>query len=161
MQFAKKNSALEKILFESPEATFQWGLDFGRKLSLGSILLLQGELGAGKTTLTKAIVHGALGIDTDEVTSPTFAYLNIYSTPTKVFYHFDLYRIKSEDDFLSLGFDEYFQAGGICCFEWPERIASLILRSERINPEIQQIFKISLSHRGETKRLISLEGFYG
>jgi tRNA threonylcarbamoyladenosine biosynthesis protein TsaE len=59
------------------------------------------------------------------VTSPTFVYLNIYEGKLPV-YHFDLYRLHDADEFLGMGFDEFFEAGGICCVEWSERIEPLL-----------------------------------
>ncbi len=92
-----------------------------------TILCFFGDLGAGKTTLIKGIVHGVTGISTDEVVSPTFMYLVPYqgfAGPSV--YHFDLYRLRDPEEFLGMGFDDYFFAGGICCIEWSERIVSLL-----------------------------------
>jgi tRNA threonylcarbamoyladenosine biosynthesis protein TsaE len=102
----------------SSEDTFQWGCLLGQRLSLGSIVLLEGNLGAGKTTLIKGIVQGALGLSPEEVTSPTFSYLHIYSGAGKTVYHFDFYRLQNGDDL----FQEYCNEADICCVEWSERI---------------------------------------
>jgi tRNA threonylcarbamoyladenosine biosynthesis protein TsaE len=85
-----------------------------------------GDLGSGKTTFIKGLVEEASGVSSHEVNSPTFSYLNIYSGPRGTVYHFDLYRLRDVDEFLSMGFDEYMDAGGICCIEWSERIAQLL-----------------------------------
>lgn len=104
-------------------------MDFGRKMASSllpnSILALSGDLGAGKTTFVQGLGLG-LGIK-DPIQSPTFVTLNLYQGRLPLF-HFDLYRLKSASDFLSLGFEEYFQNGGICAIEWPERIASILPR---------------------------------
>lgn len=92
------------------------------------ILALTGDLGAGKTTFVQGLAIG-MGID-EPIQSPTFVLLNAYHG----LYHFDLYRLKQEDDFKNLGFDEYFEKEGICAIEWPERIAKL-LPKETINIE--------------------------
>jgi tRNA threonylcarbamoyladenosine biosynthesis protein TsaE len=102
-----------------------FGRRLGAELPVNSLLCLYGDLGAGKTHLIKGIAEGAAKISADEVSSPTFVYLNIYAGP-KIVYHFDLYRLSSADEFLSMGFDEYFFAGGICCVEWPERIEGIL-----------------------------------
>jgi len=102
-------------------------INFGRKMAdvllPNSILALSGDLGAGKTTFVQGL---GLGLKVaDPIQSPTFVTLNLYQGSLPLF-HFDLYRLKGAADFLSLGFEEYFQNGGICAIEWPERIASLI-----------------------------------
>ncbi len=90
------------------------------------IITFTGPLGAGKTTLIKELMKG-LGIDVDEVTSPTFTYLNLYRLPEKMVYHFDLYRIKQMQDFIDAGFAEYlYQPDSIAIIEWPEVIEPLL-----------------------------------
>lgn len=86
-----------------------------------SVLALSGDLGAGKTTFVQGLAEG-LGVQ-DPVQSPTFVLLNIYQNRL---FHFDLYRLKQPSDFTSLGFEEYFQSGGICAIEWPDRIQGLL-----------------------------------
>jgi tRNA threonylcarbamoyladenosine biosynthesis protein TsaE len=90
------------------------------------IMAFSGPLGAGKTTLIRALLHKC-GIK-GPVTSPTFIYVNRYITEDgKIFYHFDLYRIKSLFDFLDAGFDEYFYEPNSWCFiEWPEVIKPVL-----------------------------------
>ncbi len=91
----------------------------------GDIVCLEGELGAGKTTLTQALARGA-GIDDQEyVSSPTFAYMNEYKGIIPL-YHMDFYRLESSDDVLELGLDEYFYRSGITVIEWPERATEAI-----------------------------------
>ena len=87
-------------------------------------MLLGGEMGAGKTVLAKGIAKG-LGIGA-EVTSPTYAYINSYEGGRLPLYHFDCYRVPSEEFARALGFEEYFSAGGVCLVEWSENIASLL-----------------------------------
>ncbi len=88
-------------------------------LEANTVVSLRGDLGAGKTTFVKGLAKG-LGIhDEDCVASPTFSYLNIYDGRLPLF-HFDLYRLTSAEGFEMSGFQEYFQAGGISCIEWPE-----------------------------------------
>ena len=126
---------MKKVNSSTPEETFQWGCEFGKHLKVHSVIAMHGDLGAGKTTLIKGIAHGAGDISPRDVSSPTYTYLNIYTGKQKIF-HFDLYRLKTADDFLSLGFDEYFEEGGICLIEWPEKIRDL-LPSNSLTIEIE------------------------
>jgi tRNA threonylcarbamoyladenosine biosynthesis protein TsaE len=109
----------------SEEETRRFGYELGQELPLQSVVCFFGDLGAGKTTLIKGLVAGATECLLDEVHSPTYVYLHIHQG-LKTVYHFDLYRLRDTDEFLSMGFDEYFYADGICCIEWSERIDSLI-----------------------------------
>src|SRR5690606_36136420 len=86
--------------------------------------LFYGPMGAGKTTLIKAIC-GQLEV-TDATASPTFSIVNEYTTPRGPVYHFDFYRIKSEQEAFDLGYEEYFYSGNYCFVEWPEKIAGLL-----------------------------------
>jgi tRNA threonylcarbamoyladenosine biosynthesis protein TsaE len=132
----------------SDEQTLSLGYQIGRQLPVNSILCFFGDLGAGKTTFIKGLASGATGCSCDEVGSPTFVYLNIYpgtSVKHPTVYHFDLYRLKDTDEFLSMGFDEYFFAGGICCVEWSEKIADILP---------QNCIKVVMAHQGGNARTI-------
>lgn len=124
------------------------GEALGKGLPINSVLCFFGDLGVGKTTFIKGLVRGYAGYPMEQVNSPTFVYLNIY-TGDKTVYHFDLYRLRDADEFLSMGFDELFTAGGICCVEWSEKI-SVLLPSDCL--------KITMGHAGEHSRLIKIEG---
>jgi tRNA threonylcarbamoyladenosine biosynthesis protein TsaE len=131
------------------EETISLGRKLGGQFPPNTVVCLFGDLGAGKTTLVKGIVEGVTGdIGGDEVCSPTFIYLNVYDGEIPV-YHFDLYRMHGPEDFIGMGFDEYFDAGGVTCMEWSERIED-ILPARRIN--------ITLKHSGEGCRTIEVEG---
>jgi tRNA threonylcarbamoyladenosine biosynthesis protein TsaE len=108
----------------SAEETKAIGRRVGQQLPVNSVVCFFGDLAAGKTTFIKGLAEGA-GDFAQTVNSPTFVYLNIYEGQ-KTVYHFDLYRLRDADEFLSMGFDEMFYARGICCVEWSERIPSLI-----------------------------------
>ncbi len=108
----------------SEEETLRWAEAFAKTLAAGDTVLLEGEMGAGKTALAKGIARG-LGVRS-EVTSPTYAYINSYEEGRLPLYHFDCYRIPSEDYARALGFEEYFSAGGVCLVEWSENIPSLL-----------------------------------
>ncbi|AQG79560.1 tRNA (adenosine(37)-N6)-threonylcarbamoyltransferase complex ATPase subunit type 1 TsaE [Spirosoma montaniterrae] len=89
-----------------------------------SVWLFEGEMGAGKTTLIKALCR-ALGV-VSMVQSPTFSIVNEYTTHEgHSVYHFDCYRLRNEAEALDIGIEEYFDSGNYCFIEWPERIASL------------------------------------
>lgn len=130
-----------KFHTRSKEETEALGFATAKNLPPGAILCLFGDLGAGKTTFVKGIAAG-LGIDPAQVNSPTFVILNMYKGE-KNLYHFDLYRLGEADEFLSMGFEEYLFAGGICCLEWSERIATLI-------PE--NAIQVHFKHIGEDQR---------
>lgn len=102
--------------------------DFGRKLGAearaGSVIALIGDLGTGKTTLTKAIAEG-LGVK-DVITSPTFNIVKQYESGRLPLYHFDVYRIGDIDEMYELGYEEYFYGNGVCVIEWADIIEELI-----------------------------------
>ncbi|WP_353196555.1 tRNA (adenosine(37)-N6)-threonylcarbamoyltransferase complex ATPase subunit type 1 TsaE [Parapedobacter defluvii] len=88
------------------------------------IFLFYGEMGVGKTTLIKALC-AHLGV-VDATSSPTFAIVNEYTSPQGPVYHFDFYRIKSQQEAFDLGYEDYFYSHRYCFVEWPEKIAGLL-----------------------------------
>lgn len=96
-----------------------WGEEFGRALGVPSLVTLEGELGAGKTTLAQAICRG-VGV-TEDVTSPTFALVNQYEANGTTIYHLDLYRLRGPDDLTNLGWDDIVNSEAVVLVEWPER----------------------------------------
>ena len=93
------------------------GDEIAKQLQPGDTLLLKGEMGAGKTTLAKEIIHRLTGVDKEEITSPTFSYVHEYEHV----YHFDLYRLPTPQEFEARGFEEYFTPHAVCIIEWPEK----------------------------------------
>ncbi len=90
-----------------------------------SVWAFHGEMGAGKTTLVKALVE-ALGVH-ETTASPTFSIVNEYQdSSSRPIYHFDFYRIKNETEAFDIGAEEYFDSGNLCLVEWPEKIQSLL-----------------------------------
>lgn len=92
---------------------------------MASVWCFEGNMGAGKTTLIKAICQ-QLGVQ-NNVQSPTFSIINEYSTAQgQVIYHFDCYRLKNETEAFDIGAEEYLDSGHLCLIEWPEKIESLL-----------------------------------
>ena len=112
---------MSEFISHSEAETLAWAETYAKSLCAGDVVLLEGEMGAGKTVIAKGIARG-LGIKS-EVTSPTYAYINSYEDRL---FHFDCYRVKSEEQAERLGFSEYFDMGGICLVEWSENIKGLL-----------------------------------
>jgi tRNA threonylcarbamoyladenosine biosynthesis protein TsaE len=119
---------METIISKRAEETFALGERLGRGLRGGDVVLLRGGLGAGKTLLTKGIVQ-ALGFDVDEVTSPSFALVNLYRTAEHNIYHIDLWRInEGSDAAFAVGLHEILEdPNGIVIIEWAERLGEASL----------------------------------
>lgn len=96
-----------------------WGEQVGRRLKAPALVTLEGDLGAGKTTLAQAICRG-VGI-VEDVTSPTFALVNEYQVAGATLYHLDLYRLSGPGDLTNLGWDDIVNSGAIVLVEWPDR----------------------------------------
>ncbi len=106
--------------------------------------LLEGEMGAGKTTLVKAICL-SLGV-VSAVQSPTFSIVNEYVTDQKqTIYHFDCYRLKDDNEAFDIGLEEYLDSGCICLIEWPDKIASLLA---------EPVFKITIAVQADQTRRV-------
>ena len=110
---------MTELFSKSREETFEIAERFAKSLVPGDIVLLYGDLGAGKTVFSKGIVS-ALSDKKIDAVSPTFVIVNIYDT-TPPIYHFDLYRIGDESELDAIGAEEYFFGSGVCLVEWPER----------------------------------------
>jgi tRNA threonylcarbamoyladenosine biosynthesis protein TsaE len=126
----------EQVITHSAEETMNWGREFATRLEPPLLVLLTGELGSGKTTLTKGIVAGLGAASEDEVTSPTFTLVHVYggsvsgsatsasgSAPAgaTIVYHGDLYRIESFHDFETLGLEDVFAKPAVVILEWSEK----------------------------------------
>ena len=138
---------MEKLLhIASEKETEQIGEAIGRAAEPGTVVTLIGDLGTGKTTLTKSIARG-LGV-TETVTSPTFNIIREYKTGRIPLYHFDVYRIGDPDEMFELGYEEYFYGDGICVVEWADIIEELlpedavIIRIERGADEEEREYRI-------------------
>ncbi len=107
--------------FELPDeaATLALGARLGRALAAGASVWLEGDLGAGKTTLTRGILR-ELGF-AGRVKSPTYTLVELYELSRFNLYHFDLYRFTDPDEWEDAGFRDYFNAASVCLVEWPEK----------------------------------------
>ncbi len=108
----------------SPEQTESFGRELAGSFSGGDVIALTGDLGAGKTCLTRGIADGLGSVS--HVSSPTFTIVNEYEGGRLMLFHFDTYRLSGPDDFLMSGLDEYFYRGGVCVIEWSDIIEELL-----------------------------------
>src|SRR5438552_17207734 len=130
----------------SAEETIQWGREFAKRLKAAVLVLLTGDLGTGKTTLTKGLVSGLGAANEGDVTSPTSTLVHGYGKQAKV-YHADLYRIQSFHDFETLGMEDMFAVPAVAILDWSERFP---LQS----PWPQ--FRVRLEHLGGDARRITV-----
>ena len=115
---------MTRIHIANEKDTEKLGENIGQKVQPGTVIALIGDLGTGKTTLTKSIARG-LGV-TETVTSPTFNIIREYRSGRLPLYHFDVYRIGDPDEMFELGYEEYFYGDGICVVEWADIIEELL-----------------------------------
>ena len=117
------------------EETEALGEALARTLRPGSVVAFTGDLGAGKTAFVRGLARG-LGIG-DRVTSPTFTIVNEYEGGRLPLFHFDMYRLGSEEELFDIGWEDYLRRGGICAVEWSEHIAGA-LEPETIRVELRR-----------------------
>lgn len=122
-----------QFLLATPAETMQLGQEIGTRLFAGAVVALIGPLGAGKTTLTRAIAL-QLGADGHQIASPTFALIHEYPARLPIC-HIDAYRLNSSDELLALGIDEYLTGAGVCIIEWADRVAG-VLPNQRLQIEL-------------------------
>lgn len=136
------------IHFNSEKELADFGLKLAESLEAGDVVALEGDLGVGKTTLTKAIARG-LAIE-DHITSPTFTIICEYQDGRLPLYHFDVYRLDEEHEFHELGYEEYFYGQGVSVVEWADKIKEFLPR---------KTIYIKLSYGpGEGERYMTIEG---
>ena len=109
------------FISKSREETYAFAQEYAKTLRASDVVLLDGDMGAGKTVFAKGVAKG-LGIE-EEVTSPTYAYMNDYDGRL---FHYDCYRIETPEQAERLGLADYFDMGGICLVEWAQNIAPLL-----------------------------------
>ena len=137
----------EEVITHSAEETIAWGRKLAERLNPPVLVMLAGELGSGKTTLTKGIVAGLAAGTEEEVTSPTFTLVHEYGSGKRVF-HGDLYRVESFHDFETLGLEDVFAEPAIVILEWSEKFP--------LKAPWPQL-RVRLEHMGGDNRRIPLE----
>jgi tRNA threonylcarbamoyladenosine biosynthesis protein TsaE len=136
-----------ELLTHSAEETIAFGRKLATDLSPPLIVLLRGDLGAGKTTLVKGIAEGFGAARADDVTSPTFTLVHEYRGPDVILYHVDLYRIDTQRELETLGLDDLLAPNCILLIEWGEKFPRL---------QREQNLEIALERVAETERRIVL-----
>jgi tRNA threonylcarbamoyladenosine biosynthesis protein TsaE len=131
----------------SAEETTQLGRELAQELRPGSVVLLRGDLGAGKTTLVKGIAEGFQAASAQDVTSPTFTLIHEYRGPQVTLYHIDLYRIDTQRELDTLALDDLMGAESILLIEWGEKF-------ERFVKERQ--VEIAIQHQGGDSRTVQV-----
>jgi tRNA threonylcarbamoyladenosine biosynthesis protein TsaE len=138
---------ISPTITNSAEETIAFGRALAAELSPPLVVLLRGDLGAGKTTLVKGIAEGFEAARAEDVTSPTFTLVHEYRGPRAVLYHIDLYRIETERELETLALDDLIAPNSILLIEWGEKF-----------PRVQRDrdFEITLERVGETERRIQV-----
>lgn len=121
----------------SEAETISFGERLAAQLEPGAVVLLIGNLGAGKTTLAKGIAKGLGAAQPEEVSSPTFTLIHEYGEPAKV-YHIDLYRLDEEKQVAGLGLEEVFESGAVSLIEWGERFPN-VMPSRRMEVRLRRL----------------------
>ena len=132
----------------SPEETEAVAAAMAAVLQPGDVIAYAGDLGAGKTAFTRGLARG-LGVK-EAITSPTYTIVNEYESGRLPLFHFDLYRLESEDDLFDIGWEDYLERGGVCAVEWSEHAPELMKTAIRVS--------ISRGDGPENERIISIEG---
>ena len=136
---------MASITLPNAEATVAFGREFAGRLAAGDVLALCGDLGAGKTHFVKGLAIG-LGTST-EATSPTFTLIHEYRDGRLPLFHFDLYRLETEDELLRIGFDDYLDAAGVLAIEWADKFPALMPAGTRW---------LRFSHRADGSREVEV-----
>ena len=134
-----------EYLSHSPEETERIGETLGKTLRPGSVVAYRGGLGMGKTAFTRGLARG-LGC-AGRVTSPTFTIVNEYSGTVPLF-HFDMYRLQSDDDLWDIGWEDYLERGGVCAVEWSENVADAM----------EGAIRVDIAKLNDDTREITIEG---
>ena len=141
----KRSMPKVSLISNSEKETMACAQRLAGQLKAGDIVLLKGDLGAGKTTFVKGLSQ-ALKVAPKKVNSPTFVIMNYYKGKIPI-YHFDLYRLGNPKELDTLDFDEYFFGEGISLVEWPERLGE---------HKLKQYYLVEFKHKGEHQRQIRI-----
>ena len=143
-----KISTMKTFQTHSAEETTELGRQVAAELKPGSIVLLRGDLGAGKTTLIKGIAEGFQAAKADDVTSPTFTLIHEYRGPEVTLYHIDLYRIDTQRELDTLALDDLMTPQSILLIEWGEKFARFAKERD---------VEIAIEHKGGDERSVRIE----
>ena len=135
-----------EVITHSPEETEAIGERLAKKLRPGTVLAYRGDLGAGKTAFTRGLCRG-LGCR-ETVTSPTYTIVNEYLGGRLPLFHFDMYRLASDDDLWDIGWEDYLDRQGVCAVEW----------SENVPEAMAGALTVSIEKLGDTTRRITMDG---
>lgn len=138
-----------EVTTASPEDTIALGRELAKMLAPPKLVLLRGDLGAGKTTLVKGIAQAFEAASQEDVTSPTFTLIHEYRGPAATLYHIDLYRVDTQRELETLGLDDLIGDNSILLIEWGEKFA----RFQR-----ERDVEIALERSGEDRRRIVVTG---
>ncbi|MCH9612028.1 MAG: hypothetical protein S4CHLAM102_05110 [Chlamydiia bacterium] len=145
------------MIAHSVEETFAIARKLSQSIVPGKVIILSGDLGAGKTTFSKGLIAALTGVDPDSVSSPTFTYMQLYPLADgSALCHFDLYRLSGRDEFEEMGFYEYLNPPFAALIEWPDRLDDL---AEVVTKE--RLIHVRLSHDTLNSRKILIEGVEG
>ena len=137
---------VKEFISKSREDTLNFAKEFAKTLSVGDIVLLNGDLGAGKTVFVKGVTDYFSNGKAVAV-SPTFLIVNVYDTDPEI-YHFDLYRIDDVEELDSIGAEEYLYGNGISFVEWPERAEGYFPKNS---------IKVEIKKLNDNERMIRIE----
>lgn len=140
---------MEKYITNSEEETKKFAKEFAKKLKVGDVIVLTGDLGSGKTKFVEGVLSN-FGLE-NEISSPTFTIVNEYKKDDINIYHFDVYRLEDIDEFYAIGGEEYFSSG-ICIIEWGEKI-------EEALPSSYLKISFSRNYEDDSIRNIRIENF--
>ena len=135
-----------EYITNSPSETEAVGAALARVLRPGAVIAYRGDLGAGKTAFTRGLARG-LGVK-ESVTSPTYTIVNEYLSGSMPLFHFDMYRLGSEDELFDIGWEDYLERGGVCAVEW----------SENVWGAMEDAVIVTISRLSEDTRRIEIEG---
>jgi tRNA threonylcarbamoyladenosine biosynthesis protein TsaE len=140
---------MREITTQSAEETIAFGRTLTELLAPPRLVLLRGDLGAGKTTLVKGIAAGFEAAEEEDVTSPTFTLVHEYRGPRANLYHIDLYRIDTQRELQTLGLEDLREGNSVLLIEWGEKFPQLLRERD---------VEISLEREGENGRRIRITG---
>ncbi len=142
---AGSNVKVREFVTRSPEETIELGRELAPELAHSTVVLLRGDLGAGKTTLVKGIAEAFQAAEREDVTSPTFTLIHEYRGPSATLFHIDLYRIDTQRELETLGLEDLYADKNLLLIEWGEKFPDLLRESD---------VEVAIENLGENERRI-------